>query len=110
VESAGSRYERAVRHVASLSSGPPVAPGLRVTLNFHPDRRFGTGLVLDALADEGTYRSQFVTATSNGGLTAHPGGDRSTTCSSRRSLSSPCFWPQSSSGCWHGAHAPSQPA
>jgi hypothetical protein len=28
------------------------------------------------LAEDGVYRSQFVTGTSNGGLTAHPGGDR----------------------------------
>lgn len=28
------------------------------------------------LADDGIYHSQFVTGTSNGGLTAHPGGDR----------------------------------
>ncbi|MFY1694017.1 DUF3626 domain-containing protein [Solwaraspora sp. WMMA2101] len=31
---------------------------------------------MDALADDGRYLSQFVTAISNGGLTAHPGGDR----------------------------------
>ncbi len=43
-----------------------------MTLNFHPDR----GQVLDALADSGTYLSQFSTGTSNGGLTAHPNGDR----------------------------------
>lgn len=28
------------------------------------------------MATDGRYRSQFETATSNGGLTAHPGGDR----------------------------------
>ena len=33
-------------------------------------------LVLDAMAEDGVYHSQFVTGTSNGGLTAHPGGDR----------------------------------
>ncbi|MFJ8533716.1 DUF3626 domain-containing protein [Streptomyces sp. NPDC093591] len=32
--------------------------------------------ILRALALDGTYHSQFVTGTSNGGLTAHPGGDR----------------------------------
>lgn len=32
--------------------------------------------ILAALARERVYSSQFVTGTSNGGLTAHPGGDR----------------------------------
>ncbi|MFB7996626.1 DUF3626 domain-containing protein [Streptomyces sp. NPDC056002] len=68
--------ERALRHVASVASGPPVDPSLRVTLNFHPDRLLHGKRILDALADDGLYRSQFVTGTSNGGLTAHPGGDR----------------------------------
>ncbi|WP_187344262.1 DUF3626 domain-containing protein [Streptomyces sp. 3211.6] len=49
---------------------------LRVTLNFHPDRLLHAKPILDAMAEDGTYRSQFVTGTSNGGLTAHPGGDR----------------------------------
>jgi len=62
----------ALRHVADLSSGDPLDPTLRVTLNFHPDR----GQILDALAEGGLYLSQFSTGTSNGGLTAHPGGDR----------------------------------
>ncbi|WP_432940075.1 DUF3626 domain-containing protein [Kribbella sp. CA-253562] len=64
--------DNALRHVAALSSGPALDPALRVTLNFHPDRAG----VLAALAETGTYLSQFVTGTSNGGLTAHPGGDR----------------------------------
>ncbi|WP_445079032.1 DUF3626 domain-containing protein [Streptomyces hayashii] len=49
---------------------------LRVTLNFHPDRLLHAKPILDVMAEDGTYRSQFVTGTSNGGLTAHPGGDR----------------------------------
>ncbi|MFF3653177.1 DUF3626 domain-containing protein [Streptomyces sp. NPDC002181] len=68
--------ERALRHVAGLASGPPVDPALRVTLNFHPDRLLHGKPILEALAEDGVYRSQFVTGTSNGGLTAHPGGDR----------------------------------
>ncbi|MGW1163419.1 DUF3626 domain-containing protein [Streptomyces sp. NPDC002513] len=68
--------ERALRHVAARSSGPPVSRGLRLTLNFHPDRLAGGRPILDTLAADGAYRSQFVTGTSNGGLTAHPGGDR----------------------------------
>ncbi|MFD7442230.1 DUF3626 domain-containing protein [Streptomyces sp. NPDC059909] len=67
---------RALRHVAALASGPPVDPALRVTLNFHPDRLLRGTPILDALAMDGVYRSQFVTGTSNGGLTAYPGGDR----------------------------------
>ncbi|MFF3946428.1 DUF3626 domain-containing protein [Streptomyces sp. NPDC001902] len=68
--------ERALRHVAGLSSGPPVDPALRVTLNFHPDRAARGKPVLQALSEGGVYHSQFVTGTSNGGLTARPGGDR----------------------------------
>ena len=74
----GARQARALRYVAEGSSGPPVDPRLRITLNFHPDRTAtATGRpILDALAQDGTYHSQFVTGTSNGGLTARPGGDR----------------------------------
>ncbi|MFG2657584.1 DUF3626 domain-containing protein [Streptomyces sp. NPDC048425] len=75
-EASRTPQERALRHVASVASGPPVDPSLRVTLNFHPDRLLHGKPILDALADDGVYRSQFVTGTSNGGLTAHPGGDR----------------------------------
>lgn len=67
---------RALDHVASLSRGEPLDPSLRVTLNFHPDRVSGGRTVLDGLAGDGFYVSQFVTGTSNGGLTARPGGDR----------------------------------
>jgi hypothetical protein len=68
---------RALAHVASMSSGPPLDPALRVTLNFHPDRLTSTGEpILDAIGRDGLYRSQFETGTSNGGLTAYEGGDR----------------------------------
>ncbi|MFI6942902.1 DUF3626 domain-containing protein [Streptomyces sp. NPDC050418] len=51
--------------------------GLRITLNFHPDRLTADGTpILDAMAAQGAYHSQFVTGTSNGGLTAYKGGDR----------------------------------
>jgi hypothetical protein len=74
---AGSPAERALRYVTSLASGGPLDPGWRVTLNFHPDRCTPAGLpVLESLRRDGVYVSQFVTGTSNGGLTAHPGGDR----------------------------------
>ncbi|WP_133984360.1 DUF3626 domain-containing protein [Kribbella voronezhensis] len=76
LEAAGSPQEGAVRYVASLSSGPPLDPALRVTLNFHPDRVTDDRPILVALAEDGSYHSQFVTGTSNGGLTAYAGGDR----------------------------------
>jgi hypothetical protein len=69
-------HERALRHVAALSSGGPLDPALRVTLNFHPDRLVRGRPILDCLGEDGCYRSQFATGTSNGGLTAYPGGDR----------------------------------
>jgi len=47
-----------------------------VTLNFHPDRCLAGLPILESLAHDGIYRSQFETGSSNGGLTAHPGGDR----------------------------------
>ncbi|WP_328455028.1 DUF3626 domain-containing protein [Amycolatopsis sp. NBC_00438] len=67
---------RAVAHVALLASGPPLAADLAVTVHFHPDRPVGAVPLLRHLADDGLYRSQFETGTSNGGLTAHPAGDR----------------------------------
>lgn len=67
---------RALAHVRRRATGGPLAPGLRVTLNFHPDRLIAGEPILQALARDGVYRSQFETGTSNGGLTAHPGGDR----------------------------------
>lgn len=73
---AGSPPARALAHVAALSAGPPLDRALRVTLNFHPDRLHRGMPILAALAADGVYRSQFETGTSNGGLTAHPGGDR----------------------------------
>ncbi|MEV6196554.1 DUF3626 domain-containing protein [Streptomyces sp. NPDC051920] len=68
--------EQALQHVTELASGPQMDSTLRVTLNFHPDRLLHGRPILDAMAEDGVYRSQFVTGTSNGGLTAHPGGDR----------------------------------
>lgn len=49
---------------------------MSLTLQFHPDWPYAGGLVIESLARDGRYRSQFETGTSNGGLTAHPGGDR----------------------------------
>jgi hypothetical protein len=69
-------WRRAVAHVSSRVSGPPLAADLDVTVQFHPDRLVGEVPLLRHLVSDGVYRSQFETGTSNGGLTAHPGGDR----------------------------------
>ena len=66
----------AVEHVEGTVTGPPLDPTLRVTLNFHPDRHHDGIPILVAMAAAGTYRNQFETGTSNGGLTAYPGGNR----------------------------------
>lgn len=71
-----ARSALAVAHVRALAEGAPMPRALRVTLNFHPDRRVDGRTVLEGIARDGVYRSQFETGTSNGGLTAHPGGDR----------------------------------
>lgn len=47
-----------------------------ITLQFHPDWPHAGRTVIESMADDGFYRSQFVTGISNGGLTAFPGGDR----------------------------------
>ncbi|MEU3853542.1 DUF3626 domain-containing protein [Streptomyces sp. NPDC029554] len=70
------RARAALRHVAARSAGPVVDSRLRITLNFHPDRSTPAGPLLAGLARDGAYHSQFVTGSGNGGLTAHPGGDR----------------------------------
>lgn len=74
--STGLAQRRALAHVASASVGDPVDRALRVTLNFHPDRRVQGMPILEQMARDDLYRSQFETGTSNGGLTAHAGGDR----------------------------------
>ncbi len=72
-----SAVDSALAHVASKSAGPALDPAHRVTLHFHPDRLTADGKpILDAIGQDGLYRSQFETGTSNGGLTAHLGGDR----------------------------------
>ncbi len=69
-------WQRAVAHVASRVSGPPLPEDLAVTVHFHPDRLVVGVPLLRHLVTDGVYRSQFETGTSNGGLTAHAGGDR----------------------------------
>jgi hypothetical protein len=70
------RYSEALAHVAGAADGDPADPSWRVTLHFHPDRLVGGAPILERMARDGVYRSQFETGMSNGGLTAHPGGDR----------------------------------
>lgn len=67
---------RAIAHVAACSEGAPLDPAPPLTLNFHPDRLHRGRLLMQALLDEGVYRSQFETGTSNGGLSAFEGGAR----------------------------------
>ena len=68
--------DKAIAHVATRAGGEPADPSWRVTLHFHPDRLVAGTPILQLMAQDGVYRSQFETGTSNGGLTAHPGGDR----------------------------------
>jgi hypothetical protein len=48
----------------------------RITLQFHPNWPYDGGMVIDAIAASGVYRSQFETGISNGGRTAFVGGAR----------------------------------
>jgi hypothetical protein len=73
---AGSAQARALAHVTAQSAGGPIDASLSLTLNFHPDRFHRGAPVLQVLAADGCYRSQFETGTSSGGLTAYPGGAR----------------------------------
>lgn len=66
----------AVAHVRNLARGGSIDPSWRVTVHFHPDRLAGDVPILTAMADDGRYRSQFETGTSNGAVSCHPGGDR----------------------------------
>jgi hypothetical protein len=47
-----------------------------LTVQFHPNWPHGPRTVIESLAADGVYRSQFATGISNGGLTAYRGGDR----------------------------------
>lgn len=67
---------RAIAHVSSRSFGTPLDERLRITVNFHPDRQAQGNHILNCMAIDGVYRSQFETRTTNAGLTAYPGGPR----------------------------------
>ncbi|MEQ0563390.1 DUF3626 domain-containing protein [Amycolatopsis sp. NEAU-NG30] len=73
---ATTRWQDAVRYVEARVTGPPLPEDLDVTVHFHPERLVGEVPLLRHWLSDGVYRSQFETGTGNGGLTAHPGGDR----------------------------------
>jgi hypothetical protein len=65
--------ERALAHVRALFPSPGPAVTAPITVNFHPDRLLADGrTVIEHLAVDGIYRTQYETGISNGGL----GGDR----------------------------------
>ncbi|MBU9452401.1 DUF3626 domain-containing protein [Burkholderia multivorans] len=68
--------DRALAHIRRFWPPGPCASEFPVTLNFHPDVPVDGESTLERIVRDGVYRSQFETATSNGGLSAHPGGDR----------------------------------
>jgi hypothetical protein len=68
--------EQALAHLHRLCAPGADAGSFPITLNFHPDIPVEGGNVIEGLARQGTYRPQFETVTSSGGLTAHRGGDR----------------------------------
>ena len=47
-----------------------------ITINFHPDRLSGSETIMEGLMKQGLYHGQFRTGTTNGGRTAHIGGER----------------------------------
>jgi hypothetical protein len=62
--------------IEDLGVGPTSAQIEAINLQFHPDWPHGAGKVIEVMAVDCHYRSQFMTGISNGGLTAFPGGDR----------------------------------
>lgn len=68
--------ERAIAAVRRRSS-PGAVAAIGVDVCFHPDALGVDGVpVLASIASGRRWRTQFESGTSNGGLTAHPGGDR----------------------------------
>ena len=61
---------------ARSAPGHELPVGARVALHFHPGDDASEAGVLESILQLGQYLSQFATGTSNGGLTAFPGGDR----------------------------------
>ncbi len=73
----GNAVEQAIENIRLKSQGTDCFTSCAVTINFHPDRYTSDNKpLLEAMADDGCLKSQFETGTSNGGITAYPGGDR----------------------------------
>jgi hypothetical protein len=68
--------KQALNHLRRIAPQGMADDNWPITLNFHPDITVSGRLVIELLADDGSYRSQFETGTSSGGLTAYHGGDR----------------------------------
>ncbi|GIF41383.1 DUF3626 domain-containing protein [Actinoplanes xinjiangensis] len=65
--------DTALAHVRALFPAPGPVVTAPITVNFHPDRPLADGrTVIEHLAADGIYRTQYETGISNGGL----GGDR----------------------------------
>ena len=63
------------RHSAATAMSTR-AGSSQMDVHFHPDWPYQGGTVIESMVKQGTYRSQFVTGISNGGLTAFKDGDR----------------------------------
>lgn len=63
---------QALDYVSAHSAGGPMDEALTVTINFQPDRRTGGEWILDRLAREGRYQSQFETGHSSGSVPIDP--------------------------------------
>ncbi|HGM5993996.1 TPA: DUF3626 domain-containing protein [Serratia marcescens] len=50
----------AILHISSKADGDPLPTTMPVTLNFHPDALYRGMTMIEALAEDGVYRSQFV--------------------------------------------------
>lgn len=72
-----ARWDAARKAVEGRSRrGPALPQDARIAVHFHPEAGRGGSSVLLRILQERRYVSQFVTGTSNGGLTAYPGGQR----------------------------------
>lgn len=68
---------KALAFVRKNCKGRRAGQQLHVTVNLHPDKKTKNGTpILLALKVDGALKSQFETGTSNGGLSAFPGGAR----------------------------------
>ncbi len=67
---------QAIAHVRNKSPETLLNSLLPITMNFHPNILINGITTLASIAKSGFYRSQFETQSSNGGMTAYPGGER----------------------------------